>query len=56
MKIDENLPVIKENIKRVCEKCGFTYTYTKENIYVSLIDAYKTEHISCLTKEDWKKR
>ena len=42
--------------KRVCEKCGFTYAYTKENIYVSLIDAYKTEHVSCLTKEDWKNR
>ena len=22
MKIDENLPVIKENIKRACEKCA----------------------------------
>ena len=42
--------------KRVCEKCGFTYRYTKENIYVSLIDAYKTEHISCITKEEWNKK
>lgn len=42
--------------KRVCEKCGFTYQYTKENIYVSLIDAYKTEHIGCITKEEWNKK
>ena len=42
--------------KRVQEKCGFTYRYTKENIYVSLIDAYKTEHISCITKEEWNKK
>ena len=42
--------------KRVCEKCGFTYQYTKENIYVSLIDAYKTEHIGCITGEEWNKK
>ena len=37
--------------KRVCEKCGFTYAYTKENVYVSLIDAYKTEHINGLARQ-----
>ena len=42
--------------KRVCEKCGFTYQYTKENIYVSLIDAYKTEHIGCITRGEWNKK
>lgn len=44
--------------KRVQEKCGFSYQYTKENMYVSLIDAYKTEHISMITKQQWmdKKR
>ena len=42
--------------KRVCEKCGFTYQYTKENIYVSLIDANKTEHIGCITREEWNKK
>lgn len=40
--------------KRVQEKCGFVYRYTRENIYVALIDAYKTEHISAITKEQWK--
>ena len=40
--------------KRVQEKCGFTYRYTRENIYVALIDAYKTEHISAITREQWK--
>ena len=40
--------------KRVQEKCGFAYRYTRENIYVALIDAYKTEHISAITKEQLK--
>ena len=40
--------------KRVQEKCGFTHAYVKENIYVALIDAYKTEYISSITKQQWK--
>lgn len=39
--------------KRVQEKCGFAYRYTRENVYVSLIDETKTEHISCITKQQW---
>ena len=42
-----------EKSGRVQEKCGFTYQYTKENIYVSLIDAWKTEHVSMITREQW---
>lgn len=42
-----------EKSKRVQEKCGFTYQYTRESIYVSLIDAYKTEHISVVTRQQW---
>ena len=45
-----------EKSKRVQEKCGFVYRYTRENIYVALIDAYKTEHISAVTKEQWQTR
>lgn len=42
-----------EKSKRVQDKCGFTYRYTKENVYVPLIDATKTEHISSITKREW---
>lgn len=45
-----------EKSKRVQEKCGFAYRYTRENIYVSLIDETKTEHISCITKAEWQER
>ena len=45
-----------EKSKRVQDKCGFTYQYTKENIYVSLIDAYKTEHVSVITRQQWLNR
>ena len=40
--------------KRVQEKCGFTYHHTKKDIKCSVLDAIRTEHINCLTKEDWK--
>ncbi len=39
--------------KRVQEKCGFTYQYTKENVPCSMLKETRTEHISCLTKEKW---
>lgn len=42
--------------KRVQEKCGFTYHHTKENIECVLLDEIRTEHITCLTKEDWKRQ
>lgn len=42
--------------KRVQEKCGFTYQYTKENVLCSLLNEIRTEHISCLTKETWLNR
>lgn len=40
--------------KRVQEKCGFLYQYTKENVICPLLGDVKTEHISCLTKEGWE--
>ncbi len=39
--------------KRVQEKCGFKYQYTNENIYWEMTGQTHTEHIYCLTKEDW---
>jgi RimJ/RimL family protein N-acetyltransferase len=43
-----------EKSKRVQEKCGFVYQYTKENLYWKLTDQYLTEHISRIKKENWK--
>lgn len=39
--------------KRVLEKCGFIYQYTKENRYWKLTDQYLTEHITLIKKENW---
>lgn len=36
--------------KRVQEKCGFTYRYTKENVPCAIKGLLRTEHISCITK------
>ena len=34
--------------KRAQEKCGFTYHHTNKDIYWSLMDDIRTEHITCL--------
>lgn len=39
--------------KRVQEKCGFVYQYTRENVPCPLLNETKTEHISCITRQDW---
>lgn len=39
--------------KRVQEKCGFTYHHTNKDIYWKLMDDIRTEHITCMTREDW---
>lgn len=38
--------------KRVQEKCGFTYRYTKENVPCAIKGLLRTEHISCITKDE----
>ena len=43
-----------EKSKRVQEKCGFIYHHTNENVPCVLMGDIRTEHISCLTKENWK--
>ena len=41
--------------KRAQEKIGFVYQYTKENIEVPMMNEIRTEHINCITKEEWEK-
>ncbi len=40
--------------KRVQEKCGFVYHHTKKDIFWAMMGDIRTEHISCLTKEQWE--
>ena len=42
-----------EKSKRVQEKLGFKYSFTVENADVPLLNEKRTEHINCLTKEDY---
>lgn len=41
--------------KQVQEKCGFTYHHTNKDIHWELMDDTRTEHVTCITKEDWEK-
>lgn len=41
--------------KRVQEKVGFKFHHTSENVDVPLMGEKRTEHISCVTKEEWIK-
>lgn len=41
--------------KRVQEKCGFTYHHTNKNVYWKLTDDFRTQHITCITKDEYKK-
>lgn len=43
-----------EKSRRCQEKCGFTYHHTEKDIYWALMDDIRTEHITCLTKEQWE--
>ena len=47
-RFDEN-----DKSRRVQEKCGFTYRYTKK-IYVPALKTEKILHVSRLTREEWK--
>lgn len=46
------------NIKsrRVQEKFGFTYHHTNKDIYCELMKDTRTEHVSCITREEWKRK
>lgn len=41
--------------RRVQEKCGFTYHHTNEGIYVKLMDDTRTERVTCISREDWRR-
>ncbi|MDR0509352.1 MAG: GNAT family N-acetyltransferase [Candidatus Methanoplasma sp.] len=45
---DEN-----ERSKRVCEKCGFRFHHTEHDRFWPPINESKTQHIACLTREEW---
>ncbi len=42
--------------KRVLEKCGFKYRYTKENVPCSIKGLLRTEHFFSISKEEWLSR
>lgn len=41
---------------RVQEKCGFEYHHTEKDKPCDLIGDIRTEHFTCLTREQWEKR
>lgn len=41
---------------RVQEKCGFRYHHTEKDKPWPLIHAVITEHFSCISEEEWRKR
>ena len=43
-----------EKSKRAQEKLGFKYSFTVENADVPLLGEKRSEHINCITKEDFK--
>lgn len=45
-----------EKSRRVQEKCGFRYHHTNKNIKWKLMNDIRTEHVSCLSKENWLKQ
>ena len=44
-----------EKSKRVQDKCGFKYHHTTENVPCAISRLLRTEHVSCLLKEEWEK-
>lgn len=43
-----------EKSKRCQEKCGFKYHHTNKDIHWELMNDIRTEHITRLTKEEWR--
>lgn len=42
--------------KRVQEKCGFVYHHTNKDMHWKLMDDIRTEHVTCLTRDDWERK
>lgn len=38
--------------KRVQEKCGFIYHHTNKDIYCELMNEIRTEHVTCMRREE----
>lgn len=38
--------------KRVQEKCGFIYYHTNKDIYCELMNEIRTEHVTCMRREE----
>ena len=43
-----------EKSKRVQEKCGFRYHHTAENVTCALEGVLRTEHVTCMTRDEWR--
>ena len=43
-----------EKSKRVQEKCGFRYHHTAEDVPCQIDGLLRTEHITCITREEWE--
>lgn len=41
--------------KRVQEKCGFTYHHTTNNVPCAIEGLLRTEHITCITRQEWER-
>ena len=41
--------------KKAQEKCGFIYHHTNKDIYWELMNDIRTEHVTCMNKDDWLK-
>lgn len=44
-----------EKSRRAQEKCGFIYHHTNKNIRWELLDDIRTEHVTCITRDQWKR-
>lgn len=42
-----------EKSHRVQEKCGFEYHHTNKDVYWEKLDKIITEHVTCISKEEW---
>jgi len=40
--------------KRVQDKCGFRYQYTRKNFFWKPTGEIRTLHVTCLTRKDWE--
>lgn len=40
--------------KRVQEKCGFIYHHTNKDIKCELINEIRTEHVTCMSRDEWQ--